>query len=49
MIIVLIALIVVLVWVGVELRSTQKPVSNVLFAFAILFTFLLIGTAYDIF
>ena len=49
MIIFLVALIVALIWIGVEIRSKQKPASNVLFAFAVLFTFLLIGTAYDIF
>lgn len=49
MIIFLVGLIVALIWIGVEVRPKQKPASNVLFAFAVLFTFLLIGTAYDLF
>lgn len=49
MIIFLVGLIVALIWIGFEIRPSQKPASNVLFAFAILFAFLLIGTAYDLF
>lgn len=49
MIILLVGLIVALIWIGFEIRPNQKPASNVLFAFAVLFTLLLIGTAYDFF
>ena len=48
MIILLIGLIIALIWIGVEIRPKQKPASNVLFAFAALFTILLVGAVYDI-
>jgi hypothetical protein len=43
----LVGLIVALIWVGVEIRSKNRPASNVMYAFAVLFTVLLIGAAYD--
>lgn len=48
MIILLIGLIVAMIWIAIEIRSTQKPASNVLFAFATLFTLLLMGAVLDI-
>lgn len=46
-IILLIGLIIALGWIGVEVRGKYRPASNVLFAFALLFTVLLIGAIYD--
>ncbi len=43
----LVGLIVALIWVGVEIRPKNRPASNVMYAFAVLFTVLLIGAAYD--
>ena len=43
----LVGLIVALVWIGLEIRSKNRPASNVIYAFAVLFTVLLIGAAYD--
>ncbi len=43
----LVGLIVALIWVGVEIRSKNRPASNVMYAFAVLFTVLLIGAAFD--
>lgn len=46
-IILLVALVAALIWIGVEVRKKHKPASNVLFAFALLFVVLLIGAVYD--
>ncbi len=46
-IILLIGLVVVLTWIGVEVRNKHKPASNVLFAFALLSGVLLILAIYN--
>lgn len=47
-IILLIGLVIALTWIGVEVRKRHKPASNVLFAFAVLFSVLLVGAVYDL-
>lgn len=45
-IILLIALVVALSWLGFEVRKKHKPASNVMFAFALLFLVLLVGAVF---